>query len=63
MQNGVWILGRCVTRDALDADSEGFELFEYWARTSLGSAFSQRPANSVDFAEVGDVSLDSELRS
>jgi len=52
VQTGVWILGSCVTRDALAEDSEGFELIEYWARTSLGSAFSERSVDSVEFAKI-----------
>ncbi len=52
MNSGVWILGSCVTRDALAEDTEGFELVEYWARTSLASAFSATPVGSVQLSNI-----------
>ncbi len=51
-QTSVWILGSCVTRDALSEAGEGFELVEYWARTSLGSAFSEKPVDSVELFNI-----------
>ena len=48
----VWILGSCVTRDAFNEDGDGFTLGEYWARTSLGSAFSARPVDSVELDKI-----------
>lgn len=48
----IWILGSCVTRDALSEDGAGFRLVEYWARTSLGSAFSSATVDSVELAKI-----------
>lgn len=52
MPTGVWILGSCVTRDAFNEDSEGLELVDYWARTSLGSAFCERGVDDVELAKI-----------
>jgi 16S rRNA G966 N2-methylase RsmD len=52
VQTGIWILGSCVTRDALHEEGEGFDLVEYSARTSLGSAFSRTPVDSVELSRI-----------
>jgi hypothetical protein len=48
----VWILGSCVSRDAFNEEGGGFEIAQYWARTSLASAFCTRCVEGVELERV-----------
>lgn len=48
----VWILGSCVSRDAFNEEGGGFEIAQYWARTSLASAFCARCVEGVELERV-----------
>jgi hypothetical protein len=52
MPTRVWILGSCVSRDALNEAGGGFELAQYWARTSLASAFCARGVEGVELDRI-----------
>lgn len=48
----VLIHGSCVTRDAFALEDERYRLADYYARSSLASAFAPRGVDGVDLARV-----------